>query len=110
LKVQQELTKLYYSISEVADMFDVSNSLIRYWESEFTQLKPQKNRRGDRKFTSKDIQTLEVIYTLLKEKGYTIEGANKILRTEISKAKQKEGLIKMLENVKSGLVKLKDQI
>lgn len=110
MKVQQELTKLYYSISEVAEMFDVSNSLIRYWESEFTQLKPQKNRRGDRKFTSKDIQTLEVIYTLLKEKGYTIEGANKILRTEISKAKQKEDLIKKLENVKSRLVKLKDQI
>lgn len=110
MKVQQELTKLYYSISEVAEMFDVSNSLIRYWESEFTQLKPQKNRRGDRKFTSKDIQTLEVIYTLLKEKGYTIEGANKILRTEISKAKQKEDLIKKLENVKSRLVKLKEQI
>ncbi len=110
MKVQQELTKLYYSISEVAEMFDVSNSLIRYWESEFSVLKPQKNRRGDRKFTAKDIQTLEVIYTLLKEKGYTIEGANKILRTEISKAKQKETLISKLEKVKTGLIKLKENV
>jgi len=76
----RELTKLYYSIGEVAEMFDVSTSLIRYWETEFKNLKPQKSKRGDRKFTVKDIKELEKIYTLVKEKGYTLLGAQKELK------------------------------
>ena len=80
MKIEQELTKLYYSIGEVAEMFDVSNSLIRYWETEFTALKPQKNRKGDRRYMVKDIRVLERIYTLVKERGFTLEGAKKEMK------------------------------
>ena len=87
MKIDQDLTKLYYSIGEVAEMFDVSNSLIRYWETEFNVLKPTKNKKGDRRFKVKDIRTLERIYTLVKERGFTLEGAKKELRTNKSPSK-----------------------
>jgi DNA-binding transcriptional MerR regulator len=80
LKIEKELTKLYYSIGEVSEMFDVSNSLIRYWEAEFSILKPSKNSKGDRRFMVKDIRNLEKIYTLVKERGFTLEGAKKELK------------------------------
>lgn len=82
MKIDQDLTKLYYSIGEVAEMFGVSNSLIRYWESEFNVLKPSKNKKGDRRFMVKDIRTLEKIYTLVKERGFTLDGAKKELKTQ----------------------------
>lgn len=80
MKIEQELTKLYYSIREIAEMFDVSNSLIRYWEAEFSILKPSKNSKGDRRFMVKDIRNLEKIYTLVKERGFTLDGAKKELK------------------------------
>ena len=80
MKIEQELTKLYYSIGEIAEMFDVSNSLIRYWEAEFSILKPSKNSKGDRRFMVKDIRNLEKIYTLVKERGFTLDGAKKELK------------------------------
>ena len=92
-------------------MFGVSNSLIRYWETEFKILKPAKNKKGDRRFMVKDIRTLEKIYTLVKERGFTLEGAKKELKSKsgsnkndklISKLKQTkqklEGLIKDLDS------------
>jgi len=79
--MDRELTKLYYSIGEVADMFGVAPSLLRYWETEFPGLKPQKNRRGDRKYTKKEIEYLEEIYTLVKLRGFTLDGARKALRS-----------------------------
>jgi len=105
-----QLTKLYYSIGEVAELFGVSRSLIRFWESEFDILKPKKNRKGDRKFTVKDIENLEIIYNLVKVKGYTLEGAKRNIRLQKSEQKQKNLLIKKLRNIKSGLENLKDQI
>ncbi len=80
------LHKLYYSIGEVADIFNVSNSLIRYWEREFPSLKPKKTKRGDRKFTKKDILELSKIYDLVKVKGYTLDGAKKALRQKSTKS------------------------
>lgn len=77
-KVEKE--KLYYSIGEVAKRFDVSNSLIRFWENEFDILKPRKNRKGDRLFTKEDIYHLEIIFHLVKTQGYTLEGAKKKLK------------------------------
>ena len=91
-------------------MFKVTNSLIRYWESEFSQLKPNKNNRGDRKFTVKDLQVLNVIYILVKEKGYTIEGAKKAFRNEQKKVREKEELILKLEGIKQGLSKIKAEL
>jgi DNA-binding transcriptional MerR regulator len=77
---EKQIEKLYYSIGEVAKMFDVSNSLIRFWENEFDILQPRKNRKGDRLFTQADINNLQIIFHLVKERGYTLEGAKKKLR------------------------------
>lgn len=106
MKIDQELTKLYYSIGEVADMFGVSNSLIRYWEGEFKTLKPTKNRKGDRRFTQKDIHQLSMIYTLVKERGFTLDGARAELRNAKARERQNEELVKRLKKVKARLVKL----
>ncbi len=75
------LKKLYYSISEVSKITEVEQYVLRYWETEFEQLKPQKNRAGNRVFTNKDIQLILQIKSLLREKRYTIEGAKNILST-----------------------------
>jgi DNA-binding transcriptional MerR regulator len=75
-----KLTKLYYSIGEVADMFDVNTSLIRFWEKEFSILKLKKNKKGNRLFTVKDIKNVERIYDLVKVKGFTLDGAKKKLK------------------------------
>lgn len=73
------IKKLYYSISEVSKIAEIEQYVLRYWETEFEQLKPQKNRAGNRIYTNKDIQLILHIKTLLREKKYTIEGAKKIL-------------------------------
>ncbi|MFN8863058.1 MAG: MerR family transcriptional regulator, partial [Flavobacteriales bacterium] len=70
----------YYSIGEVADMFEVNSSLIRFWEKEFPQLQPRKNNRGNRVYNKKDIELFRKIHHLVKEKGYTLEGAKNALR------------------------------
>lgn len=75
------IKKLYYSISEVSKITEVEQYVLRYWETEFEQLKPQKNRAGNRIYTNKDIQTILHIKNLLREKKYTIEGAKNILAT-----------------------------
>ena len=72
---EKNLTKLYYSIGEVASMFNVNTSLIRFWEKEFNSIRPKKNKKGNRLFTSKDIIKVEKVYYLVKIKGYTLEGA-----------------------------------
>lgn len=77
-----QLTKLYYSIGEVAEMFSVNTSLIRFWEKEFTIIKPKKNKKGNRLFTPKDILNFNRIYNLVKEQGYTLEGAKLALKAE----------------------------
>ncbi len=77
------IKKLYYSISEVSKITEVEQYVLRYWETEFEQLKPQKNRAGNRIYTNKDIQTILLIKNLLREKKYTIEGAKKILTADL---------------------------
>lgn len=109
MKVEAELTKLYYSIGEVADMFDVSASLIRYWETEFTMLRPKKNRKGDRQFTKKDIEYLEKIFTLVKERGFTLEGAKKELKNKKTPINKQE-LIEKLNSLKTQLEELRDSL
>ncbi|HPG05346.1 MAG TPA: MerR family transcriptional regulator [Saprospiraceae bacterium] len=93
-----KLEKLYYSIGEVAEMLGVSKSLIRYWESEFPTLKPSKNSKGDRRFTKKNIEQLNLIFHLVKERGFTIEGA----KNEIKEGKTSyEARIEVIERLKS---------
>lgn len=106
--IEQELTKLYYSIGEVAEMFDVSKSLIRYWEAEFTILKPSKNSKGDRRFMVKDIRNLERIYTLVKERGFTLEGASKELKRK--RDPNNEKAIGQLRKIRSRLSGLLDDL
>lgn len=101
--------KLYYSIGEVARAFDVNTSLIRYWEQEFPIIKPKKNKKGNRYFTPDDIKNLKIIYHLVKEKGYTLDGA-KIALTTNSRISETVTLIDRLEFVKAELMKLKDSL
>jgi DNA-binding transcriptional MerR regulator len=75
-----DIVKLFYSISEVAEMFNVNASLIRFWEKEFDIIKPKKNKKGNRLFTPEDIENLKVIYNLVKEQGLTLDGAKKYLK------------------------------
>ena len=111
---EEELKKLYYSIGEVAHFFDVNTSLIRFWEKEFPSVKPKKNKKGNRLFTPKDILKLDKIYTLVKEKGYTLEGANKALKdksTEYASNDERSidhsEVISKLEGLKRKLLKYK---
>lgn len=75
-----DIVKLFYSIGEVAEMFDVNTSLVRFWEKEFDIIKPKKNKKGNRLFTAEDIDNFKVIYNLVKEQGLTLEGAKKYLK------------------------------
>lgn len=104
------LSKLYYSIGEVADMFGLSTSLIRYWESEFSSLKPIKNSKGDRRFTKQNIEQLNLIYHLVKEKGFTLDGAKNEIREKKKAIRNKTELKKKLLSIKRNLIELKKQI
>jgi DNA-binding transcriptional MerR regulator len=101
--------KQYYSISEVATMFRVNQSLLRYWESEFDILQPRKNRKGDRFFRPLDIKNLLLIYDLLRRRKFTIEGAKDYLRQN-TRADEKFATMKSLENIKAFLLELKTSL
>lgn len=102
--------KLYYSIGEVARAFDVNTSLIRFWEKEFDVLKPKKNAKGNRKFTPEDIKNLELIYHLVKERGFTLEGAKTHLKENKSDTLDNYDLIRKLEQLKAQLIDLKNNL
>jgi DNA-binding transcriptional MerR regulator len=110
---EHHLKKLYYSIGEVASMFDVNTSLIRFWEKEFPMVKPKKNKKGNRLFTPKEVMKIDHIFYLVKENGYTLEGAKKAMRrggsVEESETKGSDNseLIARLQTVKSKLIELK---
>ena len=98
--------KSYYNIGAVSEMFKVNQSLIRYWENEFDILKPKKNGKGDRFFRPEDVKNLKLIYHLLRERKYTIEGAKDFLKKN-KKADLKFAMIESLKNLKSFLHELK---
>ena len=102
--------KRYYNIGEVAKAFNVNTSLIRFWEKEFDILKPVKNAKGNRKFTPEDIKNLELIYHLVKERGFTLEGAKIHLKENKHKTLNQFEIIRKLELVKSELLKIKDNL
>ena len=102
--------KLYYSISEVSEMFDVSNSLIRFWESEFSILNPRKNSKGDRRFMQKDIENLSIIYHLVKKKGFTLEGAKNEIASNKERLKKRLVIIQKLEKVRAFLVETRAKL
>ncbi|NER11716.1 DNA-binding transcriptional regulator, MerR family [Muriicola jejuensis] len=102
--------KRYYGIGEVARAFDVNTSLIRFWEKEFDVLQPKKNAKGNRKFTPEDIKNLHLIYHLVKERGFTLEGAKIHLKEERKKTLNNFEIIQKLEKVKAELIKIKNQL
>jgi len=101
--------KQYYSIGKVAAMFKENNSLIRYWEKEFTILKPKKNKKGDRFFRPEDIKNLKMIHHLLRERKYTVEGAKEFLKNNKA-AGEKHEMIESLEKIKQFLLELKTNL
>ena len=110
LNSNNNIEKKYFSISEVAEMFQVKPSLIRFWESEFDILHPSKNKKGERRFTKNDIEDLSLIYHLVKEKGFTLEGAKEHLKQEVQNTREKLDLINQLKNLKNLLIHLRDNI
>lgn len=108
--MSEEIKKVYYTISEVADKFNVTASLLRFWESEFPMLKPRKNKKGDRRYTEKDIEVVQKIYHLVKEKGYTLQGAKEMIRSKANQPPDKAAIIESLENLKTFLSQLKDRL
>ncbi len=107
---EREIEKLYYSIGEVAAMFEVAPSLIRFWETEFEVLKPKKSKKGNRLFTPKDIENLRIVYHLVKERGFTIQGAREVLKTKGVQTKDKFEIIQSLEKVRDFLTNIKNQL
>jgi DNA-binding transcriptional MerR regulator len=102
--------KLYYNIGEVAEAFKVNTSLIRFWEKEFDIIKPKKNAKGNRKFTPQDIQNFELIYHLVKERGFTLDGAKQHLKAHKSETLSKFEMIRKLKKIKSELQALKSNL
>ena len=102
--------KRYYSIGEVAKTFEVNTSLLRYWEKEFNQIQPKKKSSGIRKFTPGDIENIQLIHHLLKEKGMTIEGAKNHMATSKDAEQTKLKLLNRLEKLKDELTALRDNL
>lgn len=102
--------KLYYSIGEVAKAFDVNTSLLRFWEKEFSVIKPKKNAKGNRYFSKEDVKNIQLIYHLVKEKGFTLEGAKEYLKTEKKQVLNNFEIIRKLEKIKADLQALKQNL
>ena len=107
---EKRVEKLYYSIGEVAEMFNVNPSLIRYWEKEFDIIKPKKNKKGNRFFTIEDIENFHVIYYLVKELGLTLKGAQKKLKENKESTLNNFEVVKSLKQIKSLLLEIREEI
>jgi len=109
---KEETEKLYYSISEVSEMFDLNASTLRFWEKEFDVLSPTKNKKGNRLFTKKDIENIAQIVDLVKNKGFTIQGAREQLKNKSNLkpgAELNQEVIERLQKIKEKLLKLRDE-
>ncbi|HKK75302.1 MAG TPA: MerR family transcriptional regulator [Saprospiraceae bacterium] len=98
--------KRYYTISEVAELFDVSKSLIRFWDTEFDLLKPHKNSKGERRFTRENLEQFQLIYHLVKERGFTLAGAKQEIQQNKDRLREKMDIIRRLRKVRIGMEKL----
>ena len=107
---EKEIEKKYYTIGEVAGLMGVATSLIRFWETEFDLIKPKKNRKGNRQFTKEDVENVRLIYHLVKEKGYTLQGAREFLKANSKKAKDTLEMIDAMRNVRTFLIKLRNEL
>jgi DNA-binding transcriptional MerR regulator len=105
-----KIEKVFYPIGEVAEMFQVNKSKIRYWENEFDILKPQKNKKGNRLFTKEDIENIKLINHLTNERGLTIKGAKQKLKDNKEDTLNKHELVDRLQTIKQMLIDIKDKM
>ncbi len=108
--MSDEIVKRYYSIGEVAEMFAVNASLLRHWETEFDTIRPKKNRKGERQYTQKDVETIRLIYGLVKDKGFTLQGAKDFMKTKNQQEAEKGAMIESLEKLKGFLTDLRSKL
>jgi DNA-binding transcriptional MerR regulator len=106
----KKVEKLFYTIGEVADMFNVNTSLIRFWEREFDIIKPKKNKKGNRLFTKEDIDNFHIIYHLVKERGMTLKGAQRKLKDNRDDTVNNLEVIKSLNNIKKMLLDIREEM
>ena len=108
--MSDEIVKRYYSIGEVAEMFAVNASLLRHWETEFDTIRPKKNRKGERQYTQKDVDTIRLIYGLVKDKGFTLQGAKDFMKQKNQQDAEKEAVLESLEKLKGFLTDLRNKL
>ena len=109
-KLKTDVDKLFYSIGEVAKKYNVNVSLIRFWEKEFDILKPKKNKKGNRMFTKKDMRNLNIIYHLVKERGFTLEGAKKKLKENKQDTIDNIAIVEKLKEIRGFLTDLREEL
>jgi DNA-binding transcriptional MerR regulator len=102
--------KVYYSIGQVADMFGVKPTLIRYWEKQFDEIKPIKNKKGDRQFSPADVDTFHLIYYLVKENGMTLKGTRARLKVRREETERVFEIVKRLKEIKKTLLAIRDEL
>ena len=107
---ERDISKLYYTMGEVTQMFDVNASQIRFYEKEFDIIQPKKNKKGNRLFTPEDIENLKIIFHLTDDKGFTLKGAKEHLKNNSGDVKENQKIIASLEKLKDFLLKLNDEI
>jgi len=108
---EKEIVKRYYTIGEVAEMFEVATSLIRFWETEFDLINPKKNKKGNRQFTQEDVSNVKLIYHLVKEKGYTLQGAKDILKNHnLTTVRDNLEMVQSLKKVREFLIEIKQNL
>ncbi|MCX2430342.1 MULTISPECIES: MerR family transcriptional regulator [unclassified Pedobacter] len=107
---ERDINKMYYTMGEVTEMFNVNASQIRFYEKEFDILQPKKNKKGNRLFTPEDIENLKIIFNLVDEKGFTLKGAKEHLKHNKSDVKENQKIIDSLEKLKGFLVNLAKEL
>ena len=107
---ERDINKLYYTMGEVSEMFGVNASQLRFYEREFDILQPKKNKKGNRLFTQDDIANLKIIFNLVKDKGYTLQGARDYLRSNKNEIRENQKVIESLEKLKSFLLGVRDSL
>lgn len=107
---EREIKKLYYSMGEVTKMFQANASQIRFYEREFDIIQPKKNKKGNRLFTEEDVANLKIIFTLIKEKGYTIQGARDYLQSNKNEARDNQHVLDSLERLKQFLMEIRESL
>ena len=110
LKKDRKIEKVYYTIGEVSELFEVNPSLIRFWEKEFDILKPQKNKKGNRLFTRQDLNNLKIIYHLVKERGYTRQGAREKIKQNREDIEKNVEIIESLQQIREYLLEIKAEL